>query len=222
MIDEVSESLGLSPEQLVKIDSILDIVSNDLAKYEKLLTESYLTESTAIVLDKSSSELKQGDDHLTTYRDIVQEEIQKKEEDKQKMEKLLNIWEVTYDAERSTDLSNTVKTSFRQLIDTIKTTNKKLDDYLNRLLELDLKLNKFHTTYESLLKKVLDARSVASKNIFMPDSDPIWKIYSSKKDTVVVKKELKEVFKRQKQDAIEYYKTYRGYIHFAIFIIILA
>ena len=89
------------------------------------------------------------------------------------------------------------------------------------MLELELKLNGFHTEFDNLIKQIKKARGEAARNLWIPDSDPLWIIYSDKKDTVEIKTMLKKVLQNHKDDALEYYQYNRSLIYLAIFIIFL-
>ena len=221
VIEEVEKTLGLTPEQLDRIDSIFNDFSIDLGKFQSQITDEYLNKSSTILLDKAISEIKQVDDRVNEYREIVQNEIQEKEIENKKIDKLIIIWDKTYKAKRSTSLSRAINNNLKDLVTRLNSVDRRIDKYLNNLLEVELKLNEFHSNLDDLIKKINTARGEANKNLWIPDSDPIWEIYSTKKDTVEVETKLKRSFEKQKKEAIEYYTQYKSIIHFALFIVIL-
>lgn len=221
VIEEVKENLGLSPEQLDRIDSLLNTFTEEQSKYQDQITEEFLNSSSTILLDKTISDLEQSDERVNYYREVVQTEILKKEEHNKKIDNLLVIWDVTYKAERSTELSDVVKDNLMELIDTLKKTDKEVDAYLNNLLELELALNEFHNEFDILIKQIKKARGEATRNLLIPDSDPIWIIYTAEKDTVQVKTMLIKVLQNHKDNAIEYCQNNRNHIYLAVFIILL-
>jgi len=221
IMGEVKESLGLTPEQLLKIDSLLQYFNDEQTKFQDQLTEEFLETSSTISLDESLSKLEAIDDRVKGYREIVQTEILDKEKHKKITDDLLVIWDVSYKTERTTALSNTIIANIKVLIDTLNITDKKIDIYLNDLLELELKLNGFHNEFENLIKQLEEARGKASRNLWIPDSDPIWKIYINERDTVNLGVRLQRIFQNEKETAVDYYKNYKGEINLAIFIILL-
>lgn len=221
VIEEVEESLGFSPEQLDRIDSILADFDTDLNRFQDQIKQDSLKSSSTILLDKINSEIRQVDDRVNEYREIIQTEIQEKEKENNKVDKLIIIWNKTSESERSTSFSNAIKQNLKEIIAELNDIDKRIDKYLNNLLELELKLNGFHSSFEEIIKTINTARGDVGKNLLLPDSDPIWKIYSTKKDTVGVDENLKRVIESQKNVAIEYYTQYNKNIYFAIFIIVL-
>ncbi len=221
VLAEVEESLGLTPEQNEQIDSILMSLESSLDRYNTQVSEVFLKESSTILLDKTKTDIEQINDRINGYRENIQAEIQKREEENSKIEILINIWEMTFSAERSTPLSNSVQQNLRELIDKLKAIDKRIDTYLNNLLEIELKLNNIHTGYNNLINKIDDARDYASKNLWIPDSDPIWKIYATRTDSVSIGTKLKNAFDAQKNDAYEYTQLYRVNIIFSILVMVL-
>jgi small-conductance mechanosensitive channel len=221
IMNEVEQNLGLTPEQLERIDSILNSLDVEYTTFQERINEEFLNTSGAIVQDKAKSEIKLIDDQVNEYREIIQEEIQKKESENQKIDKLIIIWDITYKTERTTELSSSVKENLKSIIRKLNDINKRIDEYLNDLLELELKLNKLHADFEGLIKRIDVAREEASEKWWMPDSDPIWKVYTMKKDTVNVETRLLNIYASQKEEVREYYKAHKGNIRLAIIIIIL-
>jgi small-conductance mechanosensitive channel len=221
VIEEVEENLGLTPEQLDRIDSIFNVLDVELTTFQDRINEEFLGSSSTIILDKAVSEIKQVDDKVNGYREMVQTEIQSKEVQNEKIDKLIIIWNETYNAERTTQLSAAIRTNLKNQISNLNSVDERVDKYLNNLLELELKLNDFHIQFETLIKQINAARDEASKNLWLPDSDPIWEIYTTKRDSIEVEAKLKQSFEKQKNEAIEYYKLYKTNIHFALFIIVL-
>ena len=221
VMSEVEEHLGFSPDQLEKIDSVFNAFDAALVIFKNQVGDEFLDNASAILLDKTLTEIKQVDDKVNDYRNIIQSEIQTKEIDKENVDKLIIIWEETNKAERSTNLSETVKKNLRETVAELNKMDARVDEYLNNLLELDLRLNDIHTELEGLIKKINTARGEANKNLLIPDSSPIWGIYSVEKDTVEVGEVLKTTYERQKQRAIEYYNLYSPKIYFALFIVVI-
>jgi small-conductance mechanosensitive channel len=221
ILAEVKESLGLTPEQNDQIDSILTNIESSLDRYKNQISEVFLKESSTILLDKTKTDIEQINNRISEYRENIQSEIQKREEENSRIEILINIWEMTYNAERSTPLLKSVQQNLQELISKLKTTDKKIDTYLNNLLEIELKLNNLYNDFNSLINKIDDARGYASKNLWIPDSDPIWKIFAIKRDSVSIDTKLRNAFKAQKNDAYEYTKFYKVNLILAIVIMIL-
>jgi len=221
IIEEVEETLGLTPEQLDRIDSVFNDINIEFNKFNGLVNDEFLSSSSAILFDNTISEIKQVDDIVNGYRETIQSEIQDKEKENKKIDKLIIIWNKTSESERSASFSNAIKKNLNEIIANLNDIDKRIDKYLNNLLELELKLNGFHSDFESLIKNINAARGEVNKNLLIPDSDPIWEIYSTKKDTVDVGEWLKRAFESQKNEAIEYYTQYNKNIYFAIFIIVL-
>jgi len=220
ILSEVEVSLGFTPEQFDQIDSIFLTLENDLEKYKNQVTEVFLVESSTILLEKTITEIEQIDERINGYRENIQAEIQKREEENSKIEILVNIWEMTFGAERSTPLSNSIKENLQELIRKLKETDKRIDTYLNNLLEIELKLNNLHNEFGNLITKIEEARDRASKNLLVPDSDPIWKIYATRKDTVSIQTKLLNTLNTQKDAAKEYYRYYRLNVSLSLFIIL--
>jgi small-conductance mechanosensitive channel len=103
----------------------------------------------------------------------------------------------------------------------LNATDQKIDTYLNDLLEIELMINGFHSEYDKLIKLIAEAKGEASKNLWLPDRDPIWNIYSAKKDSVNVGTKLKDVFDSQKMEVLNYYRLHKGNIQFSLFILAL-
>lgn len=221
ILAEVEESLGLTPEQNDQIDSILTSMESSLDRYSTQISEVFIKESSTILLDKTKTDIEQINDRISGYRENIQTEIQKREEENSKIEILINIWEMTYSAERSTPLANSVQQNLQELISKLKATDKKIDTYLNNLLEIELKLNNIHADFNILINKIDDARDFASKNLWIPDSDPIWKIYSTRRDSVSIDTKLRNAFKAQKNDVIEYTQFYKVNVILAIIVMVL-
>jgi small-conductance mechanosensitive channel len=221
VIEEVEENLGLTPEQLDMIDSIFNDLSTDLSNFQGRINNEFLSTASTILLDKAISEVEQVDNRVNGYREIVQSEIQEKEVGNKKIDNLIIIWNETYKADRSTSLSDAIITNLREIISKLNNTDRRIDTYLNNLLEVELKLNGYHSDFDTIIKKLNEARDKANKNLWIPDSDPIWEIYSTKRDTVEVEAKLKLSFEKQKKEAIEYYTLYKTNIRFALFIVIL-
>jgi small-conductance mechanosensitive channel len=221
VIEEVKESLGFTPDQLTRIDSILNNMEEEQSKFQNQITEEYLESSSTISLDESISEIEQVDSRIAGYSEIIQEEILDKEQDNKKIDDLLVIWDVSYKSERTTKLSDAIKINIQNLIDTLKKTDGKIDTYLNNLLELQLKLNAYHSEFDNLVKQVKDARGKASRNLWIPDSDPIWMIYIQEKDTLNLPTRMQKIWQNQKADIVDYYQNYRGDIYVSVFLIIL-
>ncbi len=221
ILAEVEESLGLTPEQNDQIDSIITNLKSSFERYNTQISEVFLKETSTILLDKTKTDIEQINDRISGYRENIQSEIQKREEENSKIEILINIWEMTYNAERSTPLSNSVQQNLRGLISKLKATDKKIDTYLNNLLEIELKLNNIYTDFNNLINKIDDARDYASKNLWIPDSDPIWEIYSTRRDSIGIETKLRQAFSAQKHDAHEYIQFYRVNIILAIVIMVL-
>jgi vacuolar-type H+-ATPase subunit I/STV1 len=116
ILAEVEESLGLTPEQNDRIDSILTSMESSLDRYKTQTSEVFLKESSTILLDKTKTDIEQITNRINEYRENIQSEIQKREEENSKIEILINIWEMTNNAERSTPLSNSVRQNLRELI----------------------------------------------------------------------------------------------------------
>jgi small-conductance mechanosensitive channel len=216
ILAEVDESLGLTPEQNERIDSIIMSMESTIERYNTQISEVFLKESSTILLDKTKTDIEQISDRIEGYRENIQAEIQKREGENSKIEILINIWEKTYNAERSTPLSNSVQQNLQELISKLKATDKKIDTYLNNLLEIELKLNNIHTDFNNLVNKIDDARDFASKNLWIPDSRPIWEIYTLRRDTVSIETKLRNAVKAQKNDAYEYTQFYKVNIILAI------
>ncbi len=221
VIEGVEETLGLTPEQLDMIDSILNNLNIELTKYQDKINDEFLSSSSTIILNNSISEIRQVDDRVNGYREIVQSEIQEKEIENEKIDNLIIIWNETYGADRTTKLSDAIMKNLKDLISDLNSVDSRVDKYLNNLLELELKLNNYHSGFEDLIKKINVANEEVSKNLWIPDSDPIWEIYTSKKDSIGVEAKLRQSLEKQKNEAIEYYSIYKTNIHFALFIIIL-
>ncbi len=221
VLAEVEVSLGLTPEQNDRIDSILTSMESSLEKYNTSISEVFLKESSTILLDKTKTDIEQINDRISGYRENIQAEIQKREEENSKIEILINIWEMTFNVERSTPLSNSVQQNLQELISKLKAIDKRIDTYLNNLLEIELKLNNIHTDFNNLINKIDDARDYASKNLWIPDSDPIWKIYSTRRDSVSIDRKLRNAFSAQKNDAYEYTQFYKVNVILSIVVVVL-
>ncbi len=221
VIEEVEESLGFTPEQLDRIDSILNDFNTELNKFKELVNDEFLSSSSAILFDKTISDIKQVDERVNGYREIVQSEIQDKEKDNKRIDKLIIIWNKTSESERSTSFSNAIKQNLKEIIAELNDIDKRIGKYLNNLLELELKLNESHSSFEVLIKSINTARGDVSKNLLIPDSKPIWKIYTDRTDTVGVEEKLKNAIESQKNETIEYYTLYSKNIYFAVFILVL-
>ena len=176
VIEEVEESLGFTPEQLDRIDSILNDFNTELNKFKELVNDEFLSSSSAILFDKTTSDIKQVDERVNGYREIVQSEIQDKEKDNKRIDKLIIIWNKTSESERSTSFSNAIKQNLKEIIAELNDIDKRIGKYLNNLLELELKLNESHSSFEVLIKSINTARGDVSKNLLIPDIKPIWKI----------------------------------------------
>ena len=211
IIEEVEENLGLTPEQLDRIDSILNELDVELGKFQGQISEEFLSTSSTIMLDKAISDIRQVDDRVNGFREMIQSEIQNKETQNEKIDRLIIIWNETYNAERTTKLSVEIRKNLQNVISDLKSVDSRVDQYLNNLLELELKLNEYHTEFDGLIKSINEARDEASKKLWLPDSDPIWEIYTTKKDSIEVEVKLKRSLDKQKNEAVEYYKELVSY-----------
>ena len=220
LIQETQEKLEITPEELIEVDSILNLLNQDLTSFQNQTTDEFLNTSSAITLDKYRSDIKQIDDRVASYSEIVQTRIQELEVENEKLKDLKTIWEVTLKSDGISELSESIIFKMNGVIQSLDSTHIKVQNSLNYLLELELKLNDLHLGFDNFYNMVSEARDKASKNILIPDSDPIWIMYYEKKDSVDIKTKLHIFVSDRKFVLKEYYQYYKGNIFFAIFILI--
>jgi len=221
IINDIEERLKISPEQLEKADSILNKIDQDLLNYETLLTEDFLASSSSIQLEKYKSELEQIDNQINEYDQVVHPFAAEMEKENKTVDIIKLIWVTTEKSEISKELSSTVNAKLKEMIQSLNETGKRVNKSLNILLEVQIKLNNQHTEFRKLIKEVNGALTEANKNILFPDSDPIWILFSQKRDTVDISTKMTNLFELRKKETIIYFEEYKGNVFFAIFAILL-
>ena len=221
IIESAKEILEVTPEDLTKVDSILSQLNDEFLQFKDQLTEEFLNTSNTIVLDNTMTSIKNVDNRVMGYIEIVQTRTQELEAENRKLIDLTTIWDVTLKSDRITELSGAIISRLNEVVKTLDATDIELKNSLNYLLELELKLNDLHLGFDNLHNLLSKARGETSKTFLIPDSDPIWIMYSEIRDSVNIRTRLNMHLLERKAELVDYYESYKGQIFFAILIIII-
>ena len=221
IIESAKEILEVTPEDLTKVDSILSQLNDEFLQFKNQLTEEFLNTSNTIVLDNTMTSIKNVDNRVMGYIEIVQTRTQELEAENRKLIDLTTIWDVTLKSDRITELSGAIISRLNEVVKTLDATDIELKNSLNYLLELELKLNDLHLGFDNLHNLLSKARGETSKTFLIPDSDPIWIMYSEIRDSVNIRTRLNMHLLERKAELVDYYESYKGQIFFAILIIII-
>ena len=219
--NEAKIKLNISPEELLKVDSILNVFNEKLISSQEHVSEEFLNTSNAIVLDEFGSDLKQTDEKVSDYISIIQSRIHKLEIENKRLTNLKTIWDVTLKSDRISELSDAIISKLKGVIQDLDSTNIKIQKALNYLVELELKFNDLNQGFDNLLNLVSEARDTVSKNFLIPDSAPLWNIYFDRKDTVDIQTKLRTLISERKSVLSEYYQNYKSNIFLGLLILFI-
>lgn len=189
----------------VELDSILQYHNRIVIDAQEKYADERIQSTSMIILKEFQSKISQQIEGINKTSKSLKDRILQLEKYNVQIEKLIEIWDVTRNAEFNKDFSPVIRDRIRELQNEIKRIDELVDSRVNKYLEDELKLSEFNKSLNDLLKAVHAAEEQTSKNIFIPEQLPIWKQFKADGDTMIVDAEFKDVISQKRNDVINYY-----------------
>lgn len=189
-IDSLKESYLKTKEELEK-DTDLDKLEEYFIRKLEDLRQRWLK------LDKKISE----------WETIVANRANELEDEKNKVQGIIGIWERTYDNAIKEKAPNEIILDLKDILSKLKKYRLEINGLITENLKRQNNLTEESIELGTYISKLSDAVKIQRKQIFSQDSAPLWELFSKSSDTIAIATQFESVWELFRRSAAEFFEA---------------